>query len=152
MVAVKTFEVREDAADEVRNLKLLKKSLTTNNNIALHLGLIDHGSQCLIIFPRATLGDLWQFLYCGNPPDDVDRQRHAYRFHERFPRAGKNGVDIASALLEQARDLAAALNFLHTPRGIDDTMTFCAHMDLKPDNILIYDGGNDRLIVGRLQD
>ncbi len=145
-VAVKTFEIRDDAKDEVRNLKLLKQSLTTNKSIALHHALIDHASHYLIIFPRATLGDLWQFLYCGNPPDDTDRQRHAYRFEERFSGVTKGDVDIASALLEQCRDLAKALDFLHTGSG--DGRTVCAHMDLKPDNILIYDAGKGKP-VGR---
>jgi serine/threonine protein kinase len=139
-VAVKTFDIRDDAASEVRNLKLLKQSLNTNNSIALHLGLIDHASQYLIIFQRAMFGDLWQFIYCGNPPDDTERRNHAYTFKDRFPGAVK-GVDITSALLEQCRDLALALKFLHTPRSIVGAMTFCAHMDLKPDNILIYDAG-----------
>ncbi|KAK3377588.1 hypothetical protein B0H63DRAFT_477458 [Podospora didyma] len=141
-VAVKTFEVRDDAADEVRNLKLLKSSLTKNKSIALHLVLIDHASHYLILFPRAELGDLWQFLYCGNPPDDAERKRHDYCFEDRFPYAGGD-TDITSALLTQSRNLADALKFLHTPRWIADALTFCAHMDLKPDNILIYDGGKD---------
>jgi serine/threonine protein kinase len=140
-VAVKTFEARVDAADEVKNLQQLKSSLTRNDNIALHLGLIDHCSQYLIIFPRAQLGDLWQFIYCGSPPADSDGQKHNYIFDDRFPRLKNQDADLAHSLLEQSLNLAHALNFLHTPTRIGETNTFCAHMDLKPDNILLFDGG-----------
>ncbi|KAK5658055.1 hypothetical protein OQA88_2611 [Cercophora sp. LCS_1] len=143
-VAVKTFEVRKEAVKEVRNLRLLKSSLTQNRNLALHRCVLEQGAEFKIMFAQAKLGDLWQFLHCGQPPEDADRDQHRYRFEDRFPIAARGGGgDLIPALVQQSQNLASALKFLHEPRPINGAMSFCAHMDLKPDNILIYDGAHD---------
>jgi len=142
-VAVKTFEIRKEAVKEVGNLRLLKSCLAQNRNLALHRCVLEHGTEFKIMFAQAKLGDLWQFLHCGHPPEDFERDQHRYRFEDRFPSATPGGGDLMPTLAEQAQNLASALKFLHEPRPINGVMTFCAHMDLKPDNILIYDGSHD---------
>jgi serine/threonine protein kinase len=131
-------------------MRLLKESLNKNENISLHEAIIEQGSEenlrVFIIFPRAPFGDLWQFLHGGKAFDDSVK---SYDFASRFPKAVDDNVDPAPALLKQCRDLAGALKFLHKGFPVNNTNFFCAHMDLKPNNILIFDGGSGDDAVGK---
>lgn len=52
-------------------------------------------------------------------------------------------------LLKEASDLLDALRWLHAGLSLAGRMQVCCHMDLKLDNILVYDIGNPDFPVGR---
>ncbi|RAK74489.1 protein kinase family protein, partial [Aspergillus fijiensis CBS 313.89] len=131
-VACKRFEgVRklQDFETELANLQNLKSSLTNQAHILQHLTTISHGLQYYILFPYAELGDLDQFLLDG---------AGIYDFRQRFPLIAPNSTpEIYKPLLYQCWALASALDWLHNGIKIKTKDIKCAHMDLKPDNILI---------------
>jgi serine/threonine protein kinase len=111
--------------------------MTKHSHILEHLAMIVHGTEHYILLPYARLGDLYQFLHCGKDPE----YNVKYDFGETFVNLPPPGRIIFAALLNQCWSLAGAVKFLHN--GIVDGKTsksgnpVCAHMDLKPDNILI---------------
>ncbi|RAH81793.1 kinase-like protein [Aspergillus japonicus CBS 114.51] len=131
-VACKRFEgVRklQDFETELANLQNLKSSLTNQAHILQHLTTISHGPQYYILFPYAELGDLDQFLLDG---------AGLYDFRQRFPLIAPHSTpDNYKPLLYQCWALASALDWLHNGIKIKTRDIKCAHMDLKPDNILI---------------
>jgi serine/threonine protein kinase len=128
---------RDDFDKEVRNLHVLKGSLTIHKNIMLHLATITHGQKNYILLPYAELGDLELLLHCGV---DFDGQQ-TYKFEEKFKAFANNNstFNLPFALFRQLCLLADALRWLHT--GIrtdrDAVKIYFAHMDLKPSNILV---------------
>ncbi|KAI3321711.1 kinase-like protein [Xylariaceae sp. AK1471] len=149
IVAVKEFRTQRDGITEARNMQVLKESLDKNDNIALHEAIIEQGVEenlkVFIIFPRAPFGDLWQFLHGGKAADDTIK---SYDFSSRFPKAVDDDLDPAPALLKQCRDLTGALKFLHEGFSVGRTSLFCAHMDLKPNNIILFEGTKEDDVVG----
>ncbi|KAL7627288.1 hypothetical protein AAE478_001477 [Parahypoxylon ruwenzoriense] len=147
-VAVKQFHVPKDGLLEARNMRLLKESLTMNKNISLHEAILTQGTgeepKVFIILPRAPYGDLWQFLHGGETINSRGQTERVYNFADRFPEAANPGFEIAPSLLKQCGNLAGALKFLHNGFRANNVDLFCAHMDLKPDNIIICkEEGND---------
>jgi serine/threonine protein kinase len=113
---------------ERRNLDLFKKGVTDCDVILKNFASFVHGSSLNIIYPLADL-DLHTFLE-GNY---TTFQNRADAFKPRH-------------MLGQIRSLASALQFLHAELYIEGQMSECAHLDLKPDNILVFwrdDGGTD---------
>ncbi|KAK4227827.1 hypothetical protein QBC38DRAFT_526180 [Podospora fimiseda] len=126
LVAVKTLR---DNKDEIKNLKILKESLTKNDHISFHDAIIKHGPSYKIISGQAELGDLDQFLlgdYHRDQAPKVNRETY-YDFGEKFPNA--SGKELTTALLDQCYKLATALKFLHLDIRIPEHVA-CAHMDL----------------------
>lgn len=137
--------------EEVDTLQILKESLTSQDHILKHLATIKHGFDRYILLPYASLGDLYQFLHCGRDVDD-DYDSRKYNFKDRFREIPDPGSgDVSRPLLKQCRALAGALKWLHSGLDIESSSNsstvYCAHMDLKPDNILIQPDGNS--IVGK---
>ncbi|KAK1453484.1 hypothetical protein CMEL01_05143 [Colletotrichum melonis] len=152
VVAVKSFHNHDDGVAEADNMRLLRQGKAGDHSISLCNAVVEHGSsggfsssRLLIFFPRAELGDLGQFLHGGQHGDgDVVR---SYDFKERFPHAHAHGwgnSELARALLHQCVKLASALLFLHSgfPASSEsgEMWVRCAHMDLKPNNIIIFGG------------
>ncbi|KAI4597536.1 hypothetical protein KJ359_004238 [Pestalotiopsis sp. 9143b] len=50
-------------------------------------------------------------------------------------------AELAGHLLEQSEAIVQALRFLHEGFVVGRETMACAHMDLKPDNIIIFEGG-----------
>ncbi|ORY60025.1 kinase-like domain-containing protein [Pseudomassariella vexata] len=152
VVAVKEFRVRRDGLDEAKNMRLLKESLTENKNISLHEAIIMQGRgeepKVFIVFLKAPHGDLWQFLHGGETIGHRGEIIRSYDFSQRFPQAADIEIELAPSLLKQCEGLAGALRFLHEGFQANDIDLFCAHMDLKPNNVVIFDGGPDGEIVG----
>ncbi|KAJ0376806.1 hypothetical protein COL26b_004858 [Colletotrichum chrysophilum] len=147
VVAVKSFYSRADGLTEAENMRLLRKGQAGDHSISLCNAVVEHGSsgssssRLLIFFPRAELGDLGQFLRGGMHSDGNDMR--SYDFKDRFPHAHAHGwgnVELARALLQQCHKLAGALRFLHSGFLVDGRWVRCAHMDLKPNNIIIFGG------------
>lgn len=117
MIARKCLPIEDEFKDEVRNLDLLRSSLSRHTRIMTHLGTLIHGNKFNIFFPWADL-DLREFIY-----------------EKRIDRLGmKKSID----LLQEASELADALAFLHN--GIEipgGRRVSCVHMDLKPENIVV---------------
>jgi len=150
LVVIKQFEAWIDGMQEIRNLKMLRAVGAENGNIVHHLSTIEYSfsPEYMIIFPQASLGDLSQFLNCGSSvagrPGSSCPGHHICGFKDRFPFA-EAGMNIMHALSKQTRDIASALQSLHDPRlsgaaGASGRWP-CAHMDLKPSHVLIYDEG-----------
>jgi serine/threonine protein kinase len=99
-----------------------------------HLTTIEHGKHRYILLPYAAYGDLEVFLHCGIAPDG-DRK---YDFNSFFP--GVKDRDVTIPLLGECWSLANALEWLHNSIKIETSAStvFCAHMDLKPANVLIW--------------
>lgn len=124
-------------------MDFLKGSLNQNQSIAIHEAIIqrkqeDH-TRISIILPYASLGDLSQFLVDG--ASDVTIGTPYYDARERFPQINTTGYELHRSLLKQSAQLADALKFLHEGfRTVtDDWKVKCAHMDLKPANIIIFE-------------
>ncbi|KAF8246076.1 kinase-like protein [Wilcoxina mikolae CBS 423.85] len=112
-------------------LQQLKDSLWTHGRVMKNLGALVHGRNFYILYPVAEM-DLQKFL--GGLYDSFDNE--AFKLHR---------VDV----IEQTRDLAGALVFLHTGmRDREGQKIACYHMDLKPDNILIQNFGSTDHPVG----
>lgn len=142
-MACKKIILPKDFDQEKQNLQVLKKSLTSHHRIMKHLTTLEHGPNRYILLPYAAYGDLEVFLHCGATPDG-DRK---YDFDKFFP--GVRAGDVTIQLLSECGSLAHAIEWLHNHIKIDasSNTVFCAHMDLKPANILIeQDAGS---LVGR---
>ncbi|ROW10377.1 hypothetical protein VMCG_02143 [Cytospora schulzeri] len=133
-------------------MDFLKGSLNQNQSIAIHEAIIerkqeDH-TRISIILPYASLGDLSQFLVDG-VSDITTPSTQFYNIQEKFPGVNEVGYELHRSLLKQCAQLADALKFLHEGfRTVaDDWKVFCAHMDLKPANIIIFESHDG--IVGK---
>ena len=133
-VACKKVKFHKDFNQEKENLQILKESLTSHHRIMKHLTTIEHGPNWYILLPYAPYGDLEVFLHCGKPP----LRPQMYDFSIQF--SGLKSIDATLPLLAECLALAHALYFLHKDIFVEKTSTtvFCAHMDLKPANILIH--------------
>ena len=105
---------------ERRNLELFKDGVADCKVIQLSFASFVHGGTLNIIYPLADL-DLHTFLY-GKYDGFSSHAANINPFH----------------VFEQAQRLASALNFLHTELYINGRAYECAHLDLKPENVLIF--------------
>lgn len=129
-------------------MRQLKESLAKDNlnHISLHDAIIrrdrknpGNAYEFNIIFPKAPWGDLLQFIQGGWSYDF-----ETYDLNDRFQEMATEGTnERARQLLEQCRGIADALNFLHSgfQTEYEPQKVVCAHMDLKPDNIIIFAQG-----------
>ncbi|EJT82319.1 serine/threonine protein kinase [Gaeumannomyces tritici R3-111a-1] len=156
-VAVKVFHEKELAKRELENLKLLKRIASNplgQHRITLHHTIVQHteGRETedlptpLIIFPFADLGNLLQFLDSSSALGDVNGLFRSRTFDERFPHFPPLPTPphdtarfrrASELLLPQCIALAKALRFLHSNIEESGQVYLVAHMDIKPDNILI---------------
>ena len=146
MVACKKFHTitdrpEADARKELQNLQILQKSNSKNEHICFHLATIVHGSNYMILLPWARHLDLHIFLLEGHKYDvDTRKETEVYDFEMAFPNMQKGR--FVGAVYVQMANLASALHWLHqgiTNVGVRRERVQAAHMDLKPDNILIDD-------------
>lgn len=103
--------------------------------IMLHIASIIHGRDFMILLPLAEFRDLEIFLRFGYKPDlhDTRRETWVYDFNKRFP--DLTPFNLRKEIFKELCQLAKALSWLHN--GTADSYRYCAHLDLKPDNILI---------------
>lgn len=129
-------------SQEVGMLQLLKQSITSHEHIMLHLATIIHGLKYMIVLPWAEFGDLYQFLYGldnhGKYGPGALQSSVAYKSLEV--------EDMQKALLLQFYGLTRALCWLHRDLCFaEGEETYCAHLDLKPDNILLRSDANSAI-------
>ncbi|KAL8346696.1 hypothetical protein RB598_000541 [Gaeumannomyces tritici] len=160
-VAIKVLRQPENANIEVRNLVLLKKvvrNLGCHQSISLPLTIVKnfaHPSddpRPLLIFPFADLGNLWQLLNDEKAVGDVNEKFQNLTCEQRFLELASLAQDarqvtdamradrydkLASRMLDQCLCLSDALRFLHGPIAHKEKIYLFAHLDLKPDNIII---------------
>lgn len=123
-ITAKTEAGKLNFNTEQRTLQSFKSSLTNNANIMQSFASFVHGSDFIILSPWADGRDLHLFL---TKPDEIldDYISKSIRFSP-------------IELLTEAYNLASALNFLHNGlvsnrgKGLR-----CAHLDLKPENVLV---------------
>ncbi|XRM42414.1 hypothetical protein ABZX51_005631 [Aspergillus tubingensis] len=139
-VACKKFDLKEAFLKEHKNLTVLKESLTTQRHILQHYTAVDHDPHnYYILFPYAEHGDLYHFLYGG---------AGSYEIHNQFPGIPEESATaIFKPLLHQCWALACAIKWLHDNIQVDGEHIMCAHLDLKPDNILIMNDASS--VVGK---
>ena len=103
----------------------------------LHTAAIVHGNSFMILLPLAEHRDLELFLNCGMDVSMDSRfPETVYDFAAQFPAITDD--NLSSALLKELTALASALKWLHEDLNVLDSQDlYCAHMDLKPKNILI---------------
>ncbi|KAF7169103.1 hypothetical protein CNMCM5623_001911 [Aspergillus felis] len=145
-LACKKFHVPRKSGSELKNLQILKESLTKQDRIMQHLATLRHGDDFYILFPYAEHRDLSLFLHAGFSANN----EKIYDFKKEFP-----GLDLVSAdpaevsklLLRQCWALSNAIKWLHSGIAIESTANevYCAHMDLKPENILIRHDRNSKV-------
>jgi serine/threonine protein kinase len=135
VVAVKRFHARNpspvvDSRQEISNLSVLKESITSHRYIRTHLAALFHKGEHIILLPWADRYDLHHFLLEGH--DQWENQ--VYNFETVFD---CHSQDFVRDTYKQIANVAAALKWLHEDvRPLNKKMYF-AHMDLKPDSILI---------------
>lgn len=134
-------------------MELLKQSLVTNVNISIHDAIIEQRQEddtgiVSIVSPYASLGDLAQFL-AGGYGMTGGHWDQIYDVAEKFPEA-KDTHQLRMSLLGQSKNLASALEFLHNgfTTKANDWKIKCAHLDLKPSNILIFESSQKDEVVG----
>lgn len=114
-------------------MAFLKQSLMAHSSIAVHEAIVeqtsDTGSIISIILPYASLGDLAQFLLDQTATDE-----------HRPAQPGLENPGLVQGLMTQSAQLAGALKFLHEgfPTETGNWKLCCAHLDLKPSNIIIF--------------
>lgn len=117
---------------ELDNLKVLKESITSHGHIRTHMAILFHKEEHLILLPWADHFDLDYFLREGYP----FHGEPLYDFKLRFPQI--ESAPMINDICTQMYLIADALEWLH--RGIvgpNRNRVHFAHMDLKPNNILI---------------
>lgn len=112
-ISSKNFVAEQEA------LTSFKQCLKSNANIMLSFTTYIHNSCFNIILPLADL-DLRHFLH-SNYPDFKERQQDFSPLY----------------LLQELACLADALDFLHFQLKLRDKVIACAHLDFKPENILV---------------
>ena len=105
----------------------------------LHIAAIVQGDNFMILIPLAELRDLDVFLRGGYITlDDTRNQEKVYDFGAEFPGMVPPSPLLPVALFNQLFEVASALVWLHEDLRILGSLDrYCAHMDLKPGNILI---------------
>lgn len=135
VVAVKRFHARirtsvVNSRQEINNLSVLKESITSHRYIRTHLAALFHKEEHIILLPWADKYDLHHFLLEGH--DQWGNQ--VYSFETVFDCHSQHFVRDT---YKQIANIAAALKWLHVDVRPFDKRIYFAHMDLKPDNILI---------------
>jgi len=103
--------------ENIQNMELLRGTLLKHDHIMHHISTLIHGNDFNVFFPWTDM-DLGVFLH--------DRQH------------GTTQPETGVYMLEEASNLADALDFLHTRIRIPGRgHVTCAHMDLKPENIVV---------------
>jgi hypothetical protein len=115
-VARKVLGTQVHFKKEVENLRELRKALLEHKHIAPFLAIISVGTEFNILSKLADM-NLQEFLDGRHAEFDI----------------------LPDALMMAFSNLASALAFLHGGIEIPGRgCVFCCHMDLKPDNILVY--------------
>ncbi|KAF8859384.1 kinase-like protein [Acephala macrosclerotiorum] len=128
VVARKRFPAKGPFRTESNNLAKLASGLSKHDRLVKHLAFIttddkmDHGSpnEFNILLPMADT-DLKKFLYGKVYEPQCSNLVH---------------------LLKEALGLVDALRWLHEDQLLGEKLQVCCHMDLKLDNILIYELNN----------
>lgn len=131
-----TAKKKRDFRAETKALVEFNNCLVEHRNIMKSLASFVHGEEFVILTPWAEGGDLAQFLYA---PEKTFREQYPERSRRFTP----------NNLMLEAFNLAQALRFLHFE--MDTKMgrkLKCAHLDLKPDNILVCLPPGDDCPVG----
>jgi hypothetical protein len=120
-VARKRFTAYGDFKKETRNLLNLNSCISKHDHIVGYIAIIVIGDEASpkdlnILLPLASM-NLQQFLYNDN--------------------SVAPSFKIAD-LLQEASNVADAIKWLHEGLRISDREMVCCHMDLKLDNILVY--------------
>ncbi|KAL9607552.1 MAG: hypothetical protein Q9167_007545 [Letrouitia subvulpina] len=142
-VAVKEFpsyRPEEDFRREVQNLNFIKDSLRNAHKcVMIHKAAIIHDQKFMILLPLARNNNLEVFLRGGKQPGrSTTDYTEMYDFNTKFPNLRVDG-QLHKAVIKQVYQLADALLWLHSDIALFETQDrYLAHMDLKPDNILIH--------------
>ncbi|KAL6716594.1 hypothetical protein ACLMJK_006161 [Lecanora helva] len=131
IVARKVFKLAIDHV-EIKNLQVFRESRDTQNCIMTCLAILvartDTSEEYSIIMDKADT-DLWKYL-----PYTASRKDFTASLRD---------------LLSEAAEFAGALAWLHERIQVEGKRYVCCHMDLKPDNVLLFDVETERYPVGK---
>ena len=105
-----------------------------------HIAAIVQGNEFMLILPLADLYNLEIFLRGGKEPDPergTNELKPIYDFDAKFPRLD-TPINLQHAIVKELHQLASALKWLHEDLKIfGSSDRYLAHMDLKPENVLL---------------
>ncbi|CAO2655109.1 Nn.00g101730.m01.CDS01 [Neocucurbitaria sp. VM-36] len=136
-VACKRFHASNsshlDSQRELENLQVLKESISSHDHIRIHLAVLFHKGEHIILLPWADHLDLDIFLLEGH----TFQGERMYDFKLRFPDI--QPATMVSDICIQMFHIAHALEWLHKGiiGGSHRSRVHFAHMDMKPNNILL---------------
>ncbi|KAJ6132700.1 hypothetical protein N7471_007915 [Penicillium samsonianum] len=131
---------RADSANEVKQLKLLRSSLSSHKRIVSDLAIFTVGNELNIIMPWADM-DLEDFLAGG------------YEQMQPTP-------CLLTELIQESKNVASAIHFLHKNLQLevleverpDFRHQAICHADLKPRNILVFKHEGSSTGIWRITD
>lgn len=131
---------RSDSANEVKQLKLLRSSLSSHKRIVSDIAIFTVGNELNIIMPWADM-DLEDFLAGG------------YEQMQPTP-------CLLSELIQESKNVASAIHFLHKNLQLevleverpDFRHQAICHADLKPRNILVFKHEGSSTGIWRITD
>jgi serine/threonine protein kinase len=135
-ITAKTLRGRQNFETERKNLQHFKECLLNHANIMQSFASFVHGPDFVILSPWADGRDLHKFLYS---PQEV---------FSNYPEQS-TGFTPNNIFME-IYSLAQALDFLHNQMGTSNGRKLtCAHLDLKPENVLVCFNSTGNTPVGR---
>ena len=135
-ITTKTQRGRQNFETERKNLQHFKECLLNHTNIMQSFASFVHGPDFVILSPWADGRDLHKFLYFP--------QELFSNYPERSTGFTPNNIFM------EIYSLAQALDFLHNQMGTSSGRKLtCAHLDLKPENVLVCFNSTGNTPVGR---
>ncbi|KAG4263751.1 serine/threonine protein kinase [Fusarium proliferatum] len=139
-VALKSFtnvKSKKDFQQEVENILKILDSTATHKNILTSLAAIAKETESPSFYLLMPLAEMDLKSYMEKDP--------------------KMDVTFKASLISSAMGLADGLNFLHNlVYDSPDQSTICYHLDLKPDNVLLFKkhpgSSNDDAMIWKLSD
>lgn len=142
-----------DAKTEVENLRVVSKKLAAHSHhITMHHAILERNRELYIVLPLADLGNLHQLLREESAIATRNDAIVEQSFVERYPELVAESTNRAIAMLDSCIGIAEALKFLHEGFHEGTSHVHLAHMDLKPDNILIFREGNKKAGTWKVAD
>lgn len=132
--AVKVFRDPKDFHRERKLLERLKQHSAKHDRIMLHQATMSYRDNYLVLLPLAEFGDLRQFLYGKHSAMLSPTESHNLVDFLRLDVSERKSIQLA--LMKECMNVADALHWLHQGRGLAQDYIY-AHLDLKPDNILL---------------
>lgn len=133
--ALKILHREHDGDQEIACLRYIAESTTYHPHVAKFLGAFRSQDEVYILLPLMAWGNLEAFLTHGQASSSFKGHQDAVK---AFRDSRLSDEEKKLAILDQMANVAGALSFLHNDLITKDRKSIrIAHLDLKPDNILL---------------